>query len=1081
MFKKGNNIFSLLIIILSVFMTSSINIVKAADSGTGPNWGDSLITKGQLQDLKGNPLTEFNQNQSMRAYWEFSNKKNGVNQELHKDDTMVVKVPEQLALTTSNTDDINIYANGTSTSIGIAHLDPSTRTITVTFNQNADDLSKNSASLQGSFWINKISWNTQMDLSKEINLVWTTDGSAASNPDTTGTVTVKPSVPDSSEVLYKYGGFDKDNIIHWTVRINYAGQTIPNAAYKDIIGPNQKLLPDTIVAHHANFDKTTGQITEDKDPFTVRPVVNSTSNPTEFTINFGKINQSIMLYYDTQTTDDSKSSYYGNTGDLLSNSKVIENVPVNLSTNQLGGQATNNGAVTSIRGYKLWNIPDTMTMPETITIDLFQGTATDPYQTATVSKDKTTGDWYYEFNNLPKYDDNGKEINYDVKEDAKEAAALGFTGVRDPTNYNITNIPTPDKTVFKVKKEWNDNNNAANKRPKSITVGLFNGAGQAPANYDNKATLTSNEVPAKNWTAEFTNLPSTGIDDPNWYVSEDSIPNYVHTSDSYNYNNPYDKVITNTLATSLTVTKKWVDSNGNATTTNTSPIQVQLYQNDKAKNNGNDTPIGNPITLDNANHWTDTFEINEPTDSSSNPAQTTKLPVYDNDGNKITYHAEEVADSIPTGYSSKPDYSTTTNADGTETTITNKQIDTTKPTDDKTTFTVNKVWAGDDNNSNNTRPKSVQVQLYAGNDKSGDPVSLEGKNSWTYTWNNLAKNDDTGKEITYSAQEVSDPNTKYTYTPSYINDKTTGTITNTLKTSGGGNTGESTKQLNVTKTWSDNNNQDNLRPNHVTVHLLKNGAEVDSAVLNADNNWNHNFTGLDKTATYTISEDKVADYTTNIDSTDANNVQIINTHTPKTTTTTDDKTNLTVKKSWNDQNNQDKLRPNQVTIHLLKNGTIIGQPITLSSLNAWSYTWNDLDKNGKYTVQEDNVPDYNSSQNVVDGVITITNTHNVTKTPGNPGTPTIPGGNTDTPGGSLTGNNGGNGDQTNTGNGGGSDTTTDYTPANPMVPSPIYQNNDSKNSLLPQTGSKDANIIYSILGFLILGFIAIFTIKRKQV
>jgi hypothetical protein len=81
MFKKGNNIFSLLIIILSVLMTSSSYIVKADNTDTGTastapkDWGDSLITKGQLQDLNGKPLTEFNQNQSMRAYWEFSNQK----------------------------------------------------------------------------------------------------------------------------------------------------------------------------------------------------------------------------------------------------------------------------------------------------------------------------------------------------------------------------------------------------------------------------------------------------------------------------------------------------------------------------------------------------------------------------------------------------------------------------------------------------------------------------------------------------------------------------------------------------------------------------------------------------------------------------------------------------------------------------------------------------------------------------------------------------------------------------------------------------------------------------------------------
>ncbi|AYE37224.1 LPXTG cell wall anchor domain-containing protein [Companilactobacillus zhachilii] len=49
-----------------------------------------------------------------------------------------------------------------------------------------------------------------------------------------------------------------------------------------------------------------------------------------------------------------------------------------------------------------------------------------------------------------------------------------------------------------------------------------------------------------------------------------------------------------------------------------------------------------------------------------------------------------------------------------------------------------------------------------------------------------------------------------------------------------------------------------------------------------------------------------------------------------------------------------------------------------------------------------------------------------------------------------------------------------------MVPSPIYQQNNPKNGLLPQTGAKDTNIIYSIVGLLLLGLITAFGIKRKQ-
>lgn len=1157
MFKKGNNIFSLLIIILSVFMTSSINIVKAADSGTGTDpttatkWGDSLITKAELQNPDGTPLTDASTNKTMRAYWEFATKTDG---QIHAGDTMTVQVPEQLAV--SNDISGEIYQIGDSSqAIGSLYLHKDTKTMDVVFNQHAEDLSKTSK-IVGSFWIDSLSWDVNTDFSKPIVLNWTTKGNA-SNPGLSSTVDVsKPTLPDNKEILFKYGGFEGTNIA-WTVRINYRKDNIENAIYKDTIGPNQKLLIDDthkLVAYPATFDPDTGAETDDTSNGSI--IKNYQTNNTGFTADLGDINQTIILKYYTQVTDATDSSQmsseYGNTGDLLSNTTELQNITANLTTNKLGGSASVNKSITAIVGTKIWNVPEGTTHPDQVTVDLLKNSQKVDSQTVSA-----TNNWNYGFYNLYQYDDNGDTNTYAVQEEP----IPGFTGTvvfpdstQSTTLQNIVNTLTPDLTKFTVKKVWNDGKNQDDHE--SIDLGVYDNDGKRPSDYDKNAVDSATLSKDNNWTFTFDNLPK--LTAPNrWYVSELNTPaNYIST-DSYNYGNNYDKVVTNTLATGLTVNKVWNDKE-----TTHNPVKVQLYQND---NNQGDTALGNPVTLNSDNSWTHAFEITDPNDSTKT---TTKLPAYDTNGKQITYSAKEV--DVPDGYTSSISFDSN---DKTKETITNTPVTT--PTDNTREFTVNKNWS--DNNSP-TRPNAITVHLTANGDKIGDPVTIKPDSSgnWSYTWKNLAKNDDNGKAISYSATEdpitgydtnvdvadndtsatitntlkstpttnkttfqvskiwndnnnanrptsiqaqlladgkasgpvvtlneanhwtynwdnldktINDKNIKYTveevntptgYTSSITYpSSTTATITNTLPNSGG-NTGDTSTNLNVTKTWSDSNNQDNLRPDHVTVHLLKNGTEVDSATLNADNNWNHNFTGLDKTATYTISEDKVADYTTNIDPTDANNVQIINTHTPTTTTTTDDKTNLTVKKSWNDQNNQDKLRPNQVTIHLLKNGTIIGQPITLSSLNAWSYTWNDLDKNGKYTVQEDNVPDYSSSQNIVDGVITITNTHNVTKTPGNPGTPTIPGGNTDTPGGSLTGNNGGNGDQTNTGNSGSSDTTTDYTPANPMVPSPIYQNNDLKNSLLPQTGSKDANIIYSILGFLILGFIAIFTIKRKQ-
>ena len=71
---------------------------------------------------------------------------------------------------------------------------------------------------------------------------------------------------------------------------------------------------------------------------------------------------------------------------------------------------------------------------------------------------------------------------------------------------------------------------------------------------------------------------------------------------------------------------------------------------------------------------------------------------------------------------------------------------------------VTKVW-DDDNNKNNVRPDSVEVQLYADGEVCGNPVMLNADNSWSYTWNNLYKYQynngvATESEVNYTVEET---------------------------------------------------------------------------------------------------------------------------------------------------------------------------------------------------------------------------------------------------------------------------------------------------------------------------------------
>lgn len=73
----------------------------------------------------------------------------------------------------------------------------------------------------------------------------------------------------------------------------------------------------------------------------------------------------------------------------------------------------------------------------------------------------------------------------------------------------------------------------------------------------------------------------------------------------------------------------------------------------------------------------------------------------------------------------------------------------------------------------------------------------------------------------------------------------------------------------VTKIWDDNNNEEELRPENISVTLYKDGEEYETVILDESNNWKYTFTDLEKydqgrKIIYTINEIEVPDYTTTI-------------------------------------------------------------------------------------------------------------------------------------------------------------------------------------------------------------------------
>ena len=266
-----------------------------------------------------------------------------------------------------------------------------------------------------------------------------------------------------------------------------------------------------------------------------------------------------------------------------------------------------------------------------------------------------------------------------------------------------------------------------------------------------------------------------------------------------------------------------------------------------------------------------------------------------------------------------------------------------------------KTWE-DSNNQDGIRPPSITVNLFAdGEPVNSATVTPDADGAWKYTFGGLQRFK-AGNEIVYTVteDEVDGYNTEI---DGYD-------ITNKHE--------PETTQVSVTKTWEDGNNQDGIRPGSITVNLLADGEKVDSATIsaNADDKWEYTFDGLPLKKDgviidYTITEDGVSGYQTQIDG-----YSITNTHTPE-------ETEVTVTKTWVDEDDQDGIRPGSITVNLLADGEKVDSAtISANADDKWEYTFDGLPlkKDGEiidYTITEDGVSGYQTQINGYD----ITNTH----------------------------------------------------------------------------------------------------------
>ena len=588
-----------------------------------------------------------------------------------------------------------------------------------------------------------------------------------------------------------------------------------------------------------------------------------------------------------------------------------------------------------------------------------------------------TDNWTHTFTNLDKYAADGHEIVYTVDEtpvagytkDISGTAATGFT-IKN-TNTETINIP--------VTKTW------VGTAGTSATIKLL-----ADGAEKETVTLTA----ADNWTHTFSNLPKFDTTDGHeivYTVDEVDVPNYTK---GISGTAATGFTVTNTITgkVSVPVTKVWVGPQA-------SSAKVTLFADGVEKDS---------VTLNAANGWAHTFTNLDKYNNGTEIVYTvTEEPIANYDsvvtgdaatGFKVTNtNTEKTSVDVTKTWVGTPAASVTiklfadgieketvtlTAADNWTHTFTNLDkyaadgheivytVDETPVTDyikaisgdaangftitntitGKVNIPVTKVWVGPE-------ASSAKVTLYAdGVEK--DSVTLNAANNWVHVFSNLDKYNN-GTEIVYTVTEEPIAN----YDSAITGDVATGfTVTNT-------NTEK--VAVDVTKNWV------GPATDSVTIKLLADGAEVESAVITAAENWMHTFSNLPKYAAdgheivYTVDEYDVPSYVKAIEGTSSTGFTVTNTITGKV--------DIPVTKVW--------VGPatDSVTVNLYADGVKV-DTVQLTAANQWKHTFANLDKyeNGReivYTVDEVLIPGYKTKiTGDVQTGFTITNSKETPKT-----------------------------------------------------------------------------------------------------
>ncbi len=631
--------------------------------------------------------------------------------------------------------------------------------------------------------------------------------------------------------------------------------------------------------------------------------------------------------------------------------KVVHSKITDVTAEPIG-----NHAVISIAGNKVWHDKGfDNNRPSEVQIEIYKGS-----EYVTGAKVSAANNWTFRFENLRRYDDDGNEITYTIKENLGGRGYEYYTYINKvDQNGNIT--ATVANSIKKTKidgvKIWEKGDNDA-ELPDTITFLLYQKVGEKDVpvldGQGNQMKCTGRKY--ENYKFWFSDLPTYAADgeDAVYVVKEEPSDHYMQidskfTSETNGGITSLMFTLTNRQTVALEGTKVWQDSNNPKR-----PDHITL----KVSCNGVEMKTQPEVTWGSKEGDVWSWKISG-------------LDKYDENGNLNVYTVKE---TIPAGYKS----SQTTNADGTIT-IYNMIPGSIR------LYKVWVDWAGENQPLNGAEFKlyydagcqnAVSDHVYVTADVSstrkgfieilnlapGDYYIREEKAPVGFA----LPNPNRPIKVTVKADQVTRVNGEHGVVVNYPSFQST--------------------TVYVEKKWVGDENKTEARPDSITVQLYENGSPYvgypgynNTLELNASNNWEGAFTQLpdkdywtNRVYNYSVKETSVVpNYHTQVSGSLATGFTITNTY---------NLTSITAEKKWVGVALTDAL---EVTFQLYADGNpVSGKTAVLNNTNDWKCTFADLPikdlQTGEpivYTVKETAVDGFTSSgDGTADNNYTITNT-----------------------------------------------------------------------------------------------------------